>query len=68
MPDSFGDSSTENLPGGVREHIPVICVEVAEVEYSRFAHNKGNAFSVCLIIAARLKHVNLICLELLSFF
>lgn len=65
MPDSFGDSSTENILG---EHIPVICVEVGEVEYAKFADNKEKAFSVCLIIAAELKHLKLICLKLLRFF
>lgn len=49
MPGSFGDNSTENMPGGVREHIPIICVEVGEVEYAKFLYNKENAFSVCLI-------------------
>lgn len=42
-------NSTKNMPGGVREHIPVISVEVGEVEYAKFAYNKENAFSVCLI-------------------
>lgn len=68
MPDSFGDSSTKNMPEGVKEHTPVIWVEVGEVEYAKFAYNKENAFSVCLIIAAELKHLKLICLKLLCFF
>lgn len=68
MPDSFGGSSTENMPGGVREQIPVICVEVGEVEYAKFSDNKENAFLVCLIIAAELKHLKFICLKLLHFF
>lgn len=37
------------MPGGVREHIPVISVEGGEVEYAKFAYNKENDFSVCLI-------------------
>lgn len=68
MPDSFGDSCTEHMPGGARECVPAICVEVGEAEYTKFAHNKENALSVCLIIAAGLKHLKFICLKLLCLF
>lgn len=67
MSDSFGDSSTEYMPEGVGEHIPVICVEVHEVDYTTFADKERNAFSACLIIVTKLKHFKLICLKLLLF-
>lgn len=52
---------------GAREHIPVICVEVGEVDYTTFADKDQNTFSACLIIAAKLKHFKLIYLKLFHF-
>lgn len=37
MSGSFGESSTEYMPVGVRKHIPVICVEVSDLDYTAFA-------------------------------
>lgn len=67
MSDNFGENRvTEYMPGGVREHIPVICVGLGELYYT-IADKEPSAFSAWLIIAAKLRHFTLICLKLLHY-
>lgn len=67
MADIFEDSSTEYMPGGVKEHMPVIFVDIGEADCTTFVDKEQNAFSARLIIAAKLKHFKFICLKLLHF-
>lgn len=54
MPGSFGESSTEYMPVGVRKHIPAICVEVSDLDYTAFAFQTYLPEVASLLLASTL--------------